>query len=345
MSGGDSLQEKVREDPIITKLDSPQFQAIFSPELRVIIETFKKYDFEIRLAGGPVRFVGEILVPELHLLITHYRDLLQGKVPGDIDIATTATPTQMKEMFIQEDIRMINTNGEKHGTITPRVHEKANFEITTLRIDEETDGRHAKVKFTKDWQLDANRRDLTINSMFLDFDGNVYDYFYGYDDLKQKRVAFVGNPSERIQEDYLRILRYYRFYGRIADCVDKHEKFTLDAIRENIAGLGNISGERIWMELKKTLTGNFGPALMLNLLEQGGGKFIGLPENPQVQEFQRISSTGQQLNPITLLVGLLSTPEDAIKLHERLKLSAFERDLAFFLAQNRESMREETDIL
>lgn len=240
---------------------------------------------------------------------------------------------------------MINTNGEKHGTITPRVHEKANFEITTLRIDEETDGRHAKVKFTLDWQLDANRRDLTINSMFLDFDGTVYDYFYGYDDLQQKRVAFVGNPSDRIQEDYLRILRYYRFYGRIADCEDKHEQFTLDAIRENITGLLNISGERIWMELKKTLAGNYGPALMLNLLQQGGGKFIGLPENPQIKEFQRISTTGQQLNPITLLVGLLHTPEDAIKLHERLKLSAFERDLAFFLTQNRDAMREETDIL
>lgn len=242
---------------------------------------------------------------------------------------------------------MINMNGEKHGTITPRVNHKTSFEITTLRIDEETDGRHAKVKFTQDWQLDANRRDLTINSMFLDFDGNVYDYFYGFDDLKQRRVAFVGNPSDRIKEDYLRILRYYRFYGRIADTPDNHEAFTIDAIKQNIQGLANISGERIWMEVKKTLIGNFGPQLMLNLLQQGAAKHIGLPENSPslTKEFERVTSTGNEPQPITMLVALLNTPEDAVKLHERLKLSAAERDLAFFLAQNRGPMREEKDIL
>lgn len=239
---------------------------------------------------------------------------------------------------------MINMNGEKHGTITPRVNETANFEITTLRIDEETDGRHAKVKFTKDWQMDANRRDLTINSMFLDFDGQVYDYFYGYDDLMQRRVAFVGNPVDRIQEDYLRILRYYRFYGRIADKANIHEAITLDAIRENIGGLRNISGERIWMELKKILVGKFGPELLLNLLEQGGGPFIGLPADPQIKEFQRVAS-GVDMSPITMLVALLKTPEDALKLHERLKLSAFERDLAYFITQNREAMVNATDVL
>lgn len=240
---------------------------------------------------------------------------------------------------------MINTNGEKHGTITARVFSKANFEITTLRVDEETDGRHAKVKFTQDWQLDANRRDLTINSMFLDFNGNVYDYFYGYEDLKQKRVAFVGNPSDRIQEDYLRILRYYRFYGRIADSPDNHQTFTIDAIRKNVKGLANISGERIWMEMKKTLSGRFGPELMLNLLKQGAAQYIGLPAESSLEEFQRVTSTGLNPHPITMLVALLNTPEDAIKLHERLRLSAMERDLAFFIAQNREAMRSETDIL
>ena len=279
------------------------------------------------------------------VIIYLFRDLLQGKVPADIDIATTATPSQMKEMFQKEGIPMINMNGEKHGTITPRVNGAVNFEITTLRIDEETDGRHAKVKFTKDWELDANRRDLTINSMFLDFEGNVYDYFYGYEDLKQKRVAFVGNPSERIKEDYLRILRYYRFYGRIAVSPDNHEEFTIKAIRENISGLGNISGERIWMELKKILAGNFAAELMLNLLEQGAAPFIGLPADCPVKEFQRVTSTGLKPQPITMLVALLHTPEDAVKLHERLKLSAAERDLAFFLTQNRESLKKESDIL
>lgn len=141
---------------------------------------------------------------------TSHRDLLLGKSPKDIDFATTATPTQMKTMFTAENIRMININGEAHGTITPRINDSENFEITTLRIDVVTDGRHATVEFTTDWLLDANRRDLTINSMFLGFDGSVFDYFYGHDDLLERRVRFVGNADNRIKEDYLRILRYFR---------------------------------------------------------------------------------------------------------------------------------------
>lgn len=96
-----------------------------------------------------------------------FRDLLLGQKPTDLDFATVATPQQMKEMFTTENVRMINMNGEKHGTITPRINDKENFEVTTLRIDMITDGRHAEVQFTTDWKLDANRRDLTVNSMFL----------------------------------------------------------------------------------------------------------------------------------------------------------------------------------
>lgn len=113
-------------------------------------------------------------------------------------------------MFTNENIRMLNANGEKHGTVTARINDEENFEVTTLRIDVTTDGRHAEVEFTTNWLLDANRRDLTINSMFLGFDGKVYDYFYGYDDLQKRHVLFVGEAANRIQEDYLRILRYFR---------------------------------------------------------------------------------------------------------------------------------------
>lgn len=179
-----------RSDPIIMKLDTPEFHSIFTPELNKLSEIFKKYDYEIRVAGGAVR------------------DILMGLVPKDLDFATTATPDEMKTMFTAEEIRMINDRGEKHGTITARINDKENFEVTTLRIDVATDGRHADVLFTKDWKLDSNRRDLTINSMFLDLEGNVYDYFYGYDDLLKKRVVFVGDPSTRLREDFLRIFRY-----------------------------------------------------------------------------------------------------------------------------------------
>jgi tRNA nucleotidyltransferase (CCA-adding enzyme) len=133
-----------------------------------------------------------------------------GNNPHDVDFATTATPEQVKQMLTNANIRMTNTNGEKHGTITARIDDKENFEVTTLRVDVVTDGRHAVVEYTKDWQLDASRRDLTINALFLDLDRNVYDYYNGIDDLKYRRIRFVGDPVERIREDYLRILRYFR---------------------------------------------------------------------------------------------------------------------------------------
>lgn len=248
---------KFRDDPVIAKLDNDLFKSIFTEELEGLLNLFKKYDYEIRIAGGAVR------------------DLLMDKKPTDLDFATTATPSQMKEMFEAESIRMINMNGEKHGTITPRINDKENFECTTLRIDVVTDGRHAEVEFTKDWLLDANRRDLTINAMFLGFDGSIYDYFYGYEDLKARKVQFVGNADTRIKEDYLRILRYFRFYGRIATSPDKHDPETLKIISSNVEGLQKVSGERIWVELKKILEGNFAGELVTTLIECGISKYIG----------------------------------------------------------------------
>jgi tRNA nucleotidyltransferase (CCA-adding enzyme) len=267
-----------------------------------------------------------------------------SKNPTDIDIATTATPIQMKEMFVAENIRMINMNGEKHGTITPRINDNTNYEVTTLRIDVTTDGRHAEVEFTTDWLVDANRRDLTINSMFLGFDGTLYDYFYGYEDLKIRRVAFVGNPDKRIKEDYLRILRYFRFYGRIAENAENHDADTLKTISQNAEGLKRISGERIWTELRKILLGNFACELTCEMVECDISQYIGLPAKPSVVEFQRVCKSNEnaqdKCNPITLLSALLAVNEDAIKLHERLKLSAFERDLAYYITQNREISKE-----
>ncbi|CAH1388636.1 unnamed protein product [Nezara viridula] len=211
------------------------------------------------------------------------RDILLGKTPKDVDFATTATPDEMKKMFEEEGVRMINNKGEKHGTITARINNE-NFEVTTLRIDKVTDGRHAEVEFTTDWELDANRRDLTINSMFLGTDGQVYDYFGGYEDLKKRRVAFVGDPSKRIQEDYLRILRYFRFFGRIAEDPDSHEEETIDAIKNNISGLGKITGERIWLELSKILSGNYVSSIIQSIISVGAGPYIGFPPTPSVGE-------------------------------------------------------------
>ncbi|CAG9789363.1 unnamed protein product [Diatraea saccharalis] len=252
------MELKCRESPVVTKLSSPEFHSIFTPEVQQLRNIFDKHNYEIRIAGGAVR------------------DLLLKQKPTDLDFATVATPQQMKDMFTVENIRMINMNGEKHGTITPRINDKENFEVTTLRIDMITDGRHAEVEFTTDWKLDANRRDLTINSMFLGFDGSVYDYFYGYEDLQNRRIAFVGDPDVRVKEDYLRIMRYFRFYGKIAQYPDRHEEETLKILKNNVDGLQNISGERIWVELKKTLQGNFAGYLLKTMIDVGVGPFIGM---------------------------------------------------------------------
>ena len=218
-------------------------------EVSVLADIFQRHKYELRIAGGAVR---DFLHPSGNIM------------PHDIDFATDATPQQMKEMFEKENIRMINVEGgEKHGTITARILDKDNFEVTTLRIDKVTDGRKAEVEFTTDWKIDAERRDLTINSMFLDLEGRLYDYFGGRNDLIQERIAFVGNTVKRIQEDYLRILRYFRFYGRIVGEGDpkrlkNHDIETIKDIRANCEGLGRISGERIWSEWKKILSGRFG---------------------------------------------------------------------------------------
>ena len=176
----------------MSKFDSKEFSNLLTPTVRRIQEVFENNKFEIRICGGAVR------------------DLLQGKQPKDLDFATTALPEQMLDLCSQHDWRTINTNGLSHGTVTIRLDDE-NFEITTLRIDKVTDGRRASVEFTTDWQLDAERRDLTFNSLFLGLDGTLYDYYNGAEDLKNKRVRFVGDAEKRIQEDYLRILRFRSF--------------------------------------------------------------------------------------------------------------------------------------
>ncbi|XP_061384476.1 CCA tRNA nucleotidyltransferase 1, mitochondrial-like isoform X1 [Danaus plexippus] len=312
------MEIKTREDPIVLKLDTAEFHNIFTPEVIDLKKLFEKYQYEIRIAGGAVR------------------DLLLGQPAKDLDFATTATPQQMKEMFTAENVRMINMSGEKHGTITPRINDKENFEVTTLRVDIVTDGRHAEVEFTKDWKLDANRRDLTINSMFLGFDGSVYDYFYGYEDLMKRKVAFVGDPDIRIKEDFLRIMRYFRFYGRISEKPDNHDRHTLDVIKQNAEGLQGVSGERIWMELKKTLQGNFAGDLLKTMLKLDIGKYIGLPK-PNLEEFEGLLKRSEHLSlhPMTYLAGLLNTIDDVTILHARLKFSSYERDMAYFIVEHR----------
>jgi len=225
-----------------------------------------------------------------------------------------------------------------------------NFEVTTLRIDSpSSDGRRPNdVTFTKDWQLDAERRDLTINSMFLSFDGIVHDYFKGFADLKNKHIAFVGNPEKRIQEDYLRILRYFRFYGRISDQPDNHQDVTLAAIKDNVSGMEYISGERVWSELKRILTGNHAVAIARTMQEVGLNRHMGLPDNEtglnlleMDSVLARAKSNGFQLSHATILASMLHSQDELLTVHARLKMSNMERDTALLILEKRSELGDD----
>uniref|UniRef100_A0A8D0MUQ6 CCA tRNA nucleotidyltransferase 1, mitochondrial n=1 Tax=Sus scrofa TaxID=9823 RepID=A0A8D0MUQ6_PIG len=304
------------------KLQSPEFQSLFTEGLKTLTELFVKENHELRIAGGAVR------------------DLLSGVKPQDVDFATTATPVQMKELFQSVGIRMINNKGEKHGTITARLHEE-NFEITTLRVDVATDGRHAEVEFTTDWQKDAERRDLTINSMFL---GNmdlslIFKYFISLTIFKNQGVLFV-----EVVWYTLRIL-FCRFYGKIVDKPGDHDPETLEAIAENAKGLAGISGERIWVELKKILTGNHVNHLIHLMYDLDVAPYIGLPANASLEEFNKVSKNveGFSPKPMTLLTSLFRVQDDVTKLDLRLKISKEEKNLGLFIVKNRKDLIKAKD--
>ena len=180
------------------------------------------------------------------------RKIIKKEIVNDIDLATNLNPQQVCEALKKNNINFYKT-GIEHGTITAVINDYS-FEITSLREDVETDGRHAKVKFSNDWKKDASRRDFTINSIYSDIEGNLFDPFNGKEDLKKGVVKFIGDTEQRIKEDYLRILRYLRFYLSYSD--HKHDLETSKLIKKNIIGISNISKERLLDELKKYLKSN-----------------------------------------------------------------------------------------
>ncbi len=205
-----------------------------------ILEILNKYG-ESRLVGGYVR---EHLLHK-HNIETRGRKTLEH---CDIDIATILKPEEVIEACKKEKIKFIPT-GLEHGTITA-VLNNIPYEITTLRRDVECDGRHAEIEYTNDWKEDAKRRDFTINAMSMDLDGKIYDYFNGEEDLKNQQVTFVGLAENRIREDYLRIMRYFRFSAYYAKNVSDE---IIEIIKNNKDGIGQLSVERVWDELKKIL--------------------------------------------------------------------------------------------
>ena len=199
---------------------------------------FKKLQEGIPEDKTAARFVGGCV-----------RKYLSYEKIDDIDIATILTTDQIKEKFKDTDLKVIDT-GVKHGTVTI-VSENHKVELTTLRKDIKTDGRHAEVEYTDDWQQDSERRDFTINAIYMDINGKLFDPQMGTIDLKNKNIKFIGDPQKRIEEDYLRIVRFIRFKVMYDIVV---EPTTSDAIKQNLDGIQKISKERILIELLKILS-------------------------------------------------------------------------------------------
>ena len=180
------------------------------------------------------------------------RKILSNEKVEDIDLATNIEPIKVKDALQKNGIDFYET-GITHGTITASI-ENEKYEITSLRSDVSTDGRHAKVQFTNNWRQDAERRDFTINSIYSDINGNLFDPFDGKKDLEEGKIIFVGDAEKRIKEDYLRILRYIRFFSNYSKF--NHDLELKKVIKKNIKGISNVSSERLLDEYKKIFNSN-----------------------------------------------------------------------------------------
>jgi poly(A) polymerase len=241
--------------------------------------------------GAAARFVGGAVRDAL---------LAPGSDPGDdIDIATAAPPERVIELLRRAGIRFVPT-GIRHGTVTAVVPPRR-FEITSLRRDVETDGRHARVAFGADWGEDAARRDFTINAVFLDPDGTVHDPVGGLADLALHRVRFVGDPATRIAEDRLRVLRYYRFEARFGSGGDAAARA---ACRAAARMLPKLSGERVAQELIRLLQ-SADPSLALAMMDEDGVLAVLVPEARRLDRLRRLVAVEPDPDPLRRLAALV----------------------------------------
>ncbi len=273
-----------------------------SPELNKILGLFAEASAEIRFVGGCVR------------------DTLVGRPSKDVDLATPLEPDTIIALLTGAGIKVVPT-GVAHGTVTAVV-DKRPFEITTLRVDVETDGRHAVVAFTEDWRADAARRDFTMNALSATPDGTVYDYFGGVADLMAGRVRFVGSAHDRIVEDRLRILRFFRFhahYGR-----PPPDAAAMSACRIEAEHLGRLSAERVRDETLKLLAAP-DPVPAWQLMADAGVANRILGEDGRTDRLGRLIALEERPDPIRRLAALVHDTDLLANLATRLKLSNADR--------------------
>ncbi|UXM94227.1 CCA tRNA nucleotidyltransferase [Bartonella sp. HY329] len=238
------------------KLTKDKANWLFDERLQKLLKVLGSQNGEARIVGGAVR------------------NALMGKPINDIDIATTHLPDATTRLAQQAGFHAVPT-GEGFGTITVVVDHHP-FEVTTLRQDVTSDGRHPSVVFGKDWQIDAQRRDFTINALYCDHEGVIYDDVGGLADIETSTLRFIGNAEDRIKEDYLRILRFFRFFAFYGKGRPDAEGLKASARLKN--GLNKLSAERIWAELKKLLSAK-DPSRALLWMRQAGILTAILPES------------------------------------------------------------------
>ncbi len=281
-----------------------------------LLEVLDRDGEEARVVGGAVR------------------NALLGEPFHEVDVATTAVPDVVVKRVTMAGFKPVPT-GIEHGTITV-VIDRQPFEVTTLRQDVETYGRHAKVAFGRDWKTDAERRDFTMNALSATRDGTVYDYTGGFADLATRRVRFIGDPKKRIEEDYLRILRFFRFHAAYSNGGHPYAE-GLAACIAGREGLDQLSRERVRMEVMKlivvphavpTLITMADTGLLLRVL--GGASYLGSFENMVKVE----AAIGQAADPVQRLGALgVWVAEDAERLTQKLRLHNAEQERLISMAE------------
>jgi poly(A) polymerase len=282
------------------RLDAPWLREGGVAELLAVLDRDGE---EARVVGGAVR------------------NALLGEEAGDIDIATTAVPETVVARVEAAGLKAVPT-GIDHGTVTVVIAGKP-FEVTTLRQDVETYGRKAKVAFGRDWRMDAERRDFTMNALSVSRDGTLHDYVDGLADLAARRVRFIGDPQQRIAEDYLRILRFFRFHAAYGDGLP--DASGLHACIAARAGLGTLSRERVRLEMIKLLLAR-GAAATLTLMADTGLLISVLGGVPLLMSFGHMvnleAAMGFAGDPVRRLGALaVLVKEDADRLWQRLRLT------------------------
>jgi poly(A) polymerase len=280
------------------------------PDLQTLLAALNANGEQARIAGGAVR------------------NALLGEPVADVDIATTNLPDETVRRAEAAGFKTAPT-GAEHGTITVISGGKP-FEVTTLRADVETDGRHAKVVFGRDWKADAERRDFTINALYAEGDGTVIDLVEGITDLDRRMLRFIGDAETRIREDYLRILRFFRFFAWYGS--GRPDAEGLKACARLKDGLPRLSAERIWSEIKKLLSAP-DPSRSLLWMRQAGVLTTVLPETEKwgIDAIHALVRTeadlGWPVDPLLRLAAIV--PPDAARmkaLGDRLRLSNAEAD-------------------